>query len=232
MASPDLSGSGADLYIIKGASGKLVRRVPKKAAYSRSIAEQVKFESSVMSYLSGNDFAAKFVSSNSESIIYEYISGRELFYSADGKKMGEALSALHNFSSARTPNFAKYVNAREWISSSLARHMAELQSKSTISMQAKKFAQGEIAAAEKSLSKAGGRTARSVPISSCPQNPEKFPFPFSAWRRPAGTSVGASRTRISQNPAITRLPRSSAPLSARAKARARSGPRSRRSRRS
>lgn len=154
MAAPDLSGSGADLYIVKGATGKMVRRVPKKAAYSRSLPEQVKFEANVLSYFAGSDFAAKFVSSDAESITYEYIPGRELFYSADGKRMGEALAALHNFSSSHPQNFAAYAGAKGWISSSLIRHTAEIESKSSLPMQLKKFAQGEIAAAMKILEKA------------------------------------------------------------------------------
>jgi len=152
MPSPDLSGSGADLYIIKGQDGKMVRRVVKKCAYSRSLKEQVEFESGVMSCLSGNDFAAKFVSSDSESITYEYIQGRELFYSADGKRMGEALAMLHDFSSSRQITFAKYQTAKGWISSALERNSAALESKSSVSMAAKKFAQVQLAEASKSIS--------------------------------------------------------------------------------
>lgn len=116
MPKPNLQGTGADLYLLSRNGKKLVRRVLRKSVRGRTLAGQVAFEAQLAKYVLGQPFAANFVSSDASSITYEYVNGRDLFYSADAKKVGEALASLHSFSCASPPKFAPYAPAAHFVS--------------------------------------------------------------------------------------------------------------------
>ncbi|GEM_PF-3895987 len=117
MPKPSLRGTGADLYVKTLGGKKIVQRVLRKSAFGRSIPQQVRFEAALQKFIGGQPFCANFISSDSNSITYEYIQGRDIFYSADGKKVGAALAALHGFSSQTPFAFAQYSSAESLLSS-------------------------------------------------------------------------------------------------------------------
>lgn len=115
MAKPTLSGGGADLFVTLSGKEKIVRRVPTKAFWGRKLSGEAKFESNLLSLIGNQDFSAKFISSDSKSLTYGYVKGREPFYSADGAKMGKALAHMHDYTTKNPPKFIDYVPAEAFI---------------------------------------------------------------------------------------------------------------------
>ncbi len=113
--------------------------------------EQAEFESSVLSCLDSQPFSVKFITSDSTSATYGYVDGRELFYSADGKKMGEALAALHSFPPAHPPKFAPYISCEKFIQGLLSNSEKSIPKNPHVPRDAADFAMAAIANSKPAL---------------------------------------------------------------------------------